>query len=153
MIGRAKRMSASKDEPAPGTSRSGAADSAATVIGERHCEQVARWYLRSILSSRRKRGKYFGERLFAEPAWDILLHLYSAELEARRRLSVESLADAAQVPASTAVRWIGALEAEGLVSWKPLPVDAGRTLVNLSEAGRTALGSYFRDIASGAPPA
>src|SRR5438067_13561168 len=43
--------------------------------------------VQEILRSRRQREKIFGDELFGEPAWDILLELFSAEL-AQRKLSV-----------------------------------------------------------------
>ena len=151
MIGRRSGMPApQEDRHEP--SRGEAAGAVDIALSQGHSDQAVRWYLNSILSARQKRSKYLDERLFAEPAWDILLHVYAAELGMRQRLSVQCLADAARVPASTALRWIRALDAEGLVTCKPI-VDAGQAVVGLSEAGRTALGSYFRDIASGAPPA
>lgn len=147
MTGRGARMAVPDEDTSP--SGRGAADSA---VSQGDLEQAVRQHLHSFLSARHKRRRYFGERLFAEPAWDILLHLYAAELEAREGLPVSALVDAAQVPASAALRWVHALEAEGLVAWKTLQADPCQAPVNLSKAGRMALDSYFCDIAAASPP-
>jgi len=148
MTGRGARMTVPQDDHRD-PSRRGAADSAAS---QADVELAVRRYVHFILSARHKRRKYMGKRLFAEPAWDILLHLYAAELGDEQSLSLEWLTDAAQVPASTVLRWVHALEADGFVASKTLPADPAQTFVNLSETGRTALGSYFRDIATATPP-
>src|SRR4051812_23053389 len=46
--------------------------------------------VRTILRARRLRDRFFEAQLFADPAWDILLELYAAEL-GRYRTSVSSL--------------------------------------------------------------
>jgi len=148
MTGRGARMTVPQDDHR-NPSRGGAADNA---VSQADLELAVGRYLHFILSARRKRRKYLGERLFAEPAWDILLHLYAAELEDEQSLSLEGLAGAAQVPASTVLRWVHALEADGLIAPKTPPADPSQTFVNLSETGRAALGSYFRDIATATPP-
>lgn len=143
MTGRGARMAVPEEDTS--SSGRGAAESA---VSQGDLEQAVRHHLHSFLSARHKRRRYFGERLFAEPAWDILLHLYAAELETREGLPVSALAGAVQVPASTALRWIHALKAEGLVAWNTLRANPCQAPVNLSKAGRMALDSYFRDIAA-----
>lgn len=71
--------------------------------------------------------------LFGEPAWDILLDLFIAR-EAGRRVSVSSACIAADVPATTALRWLSALEQRGLVERQADPIDGRRVHVGLSEA-------------------
>jgi DNA-binding MarR family transcriptional regulator len=148
MMGRGARMTVPQNDHRD-PSRSGAADS---DVSQADVELAVRRYVHFILSARCKRRKYLGERLFAEPAWDILLHLYAAELEDEQSLSLEGLAGVVQIPASTVLRWVHALEADGLIASNALPADPSQTFVNLSETGRAALGSYFRDIAAAAPP-
>src|SRR3990170_2463004 len=46
--------------------------------------------IREILRQRRNRDRFFDAELFADPAWDILLELYGAEL-GQHRLSVSSV--------------------------------------------------------------
>jgi DNA-binding MarR family transcriptional regulator len=69
----------------------------------------------SILILRRARDDLFGSTLFAEPAWDILLELFAAQLGGRR-MSLRDIAVAIKVPESIAARWIAALADRGLVS-------------------------------------
>ena len=68
--------------------------------------------LQSIMEMRRRRSAVFGEGLFSDPAWDILLELFAAELDGRR-LGLSDLAHIA--PRSTLARWLTALEERGLV--------------------------------------
>src|SRR5437762_3206264 len=51
--------------------------------------------VRAILRARRSRDRFFDASLFADPAWDMLLELYLAELLGERRLSVGSLCQSA----------------------------------------------------------
>ena len=95
-----------------------------------------------ILHARRRRCLYFGN-LFGEPAWDMLLELYSAFLE-QRRISVSSLCIASAVPATTALRHIGYLEKAGLLTRRGDPLDRRRVFVALTATALEALGSYFR---------
>ncbi len=97
--------------------------------------------------NRRRRDKIFAtETLFGEPAWDILLDLFVAAKEGRR-VSVMSACIGAAVPSTTALRWISALEREGLLTREDDPDDARRTYVLLTPAGYTAMVDYF-DAAS-----
>ena len=68
--------------------------------------------LQSIMEMRRRRSAVFGEGLFSDPAWDILLELFAAELDGRS-LGLSDLAHIA--PRSTLARWLTALEERGLV--------------------------------------
>ncbi len=101
--------------------------------------------VRTMLKLRRKRENYFNATLFADPAWDILLDLYAAELEGQK-VSVSSLCIAASVPPTTGLRWIGAMTADGLLQREHDPEDARRIFIRLSETAREALSSYFTDM-------
>jgi DNA-binding MarR family transcriptional regulator len=98
--------------------------------------------VRKILKARSDRSTLFSEKLFGEPAWDMLLDLYLAELE-QQRVSVGSLCVASRVPPTTALRWIAALEHEGLADRKPDPLHGRRIFVRLTPAGLAAMQSYF----------
>jgi DNA-binding MarR family transcriptional regulator len=108
--------------------------------------------VRSILKARRMRGEFFEASLFADPAWDILLELYSAELE-QQRVSVGSLCIGAAVPATTALRWITLLETRGLIRRTADPRDGRRYFVSLSDSAATALERYFAAVPLGSPVA
>ncbi len=95
------------------------------------------------ITARRERCSYFPADLFADPAWDILLELYLADLE-QRRVSVSALCLAGGVPQSTNFRWIAKLESVGLLERHVDPLDGRRSWVELSEMGLSRMHSYFR---------
>lgn len=72
-------------------------------------------HILSVLQMRRARDAIFGEQLFSDPAWDILLELYAAKLGGRTMTSSQ-LAMAIGVPDSTSGRWITALRNRRLIT-------------------------------------
>lgn len=97
--------------------------------------------IRAAIRSRRLRAQFFAPELFADPAWDMLLDLFAAELE-RRRVSVSSLCIAAAVPPTTALRWIGTMHDAGLFERQADPVDRRRAYIVLSAKGLQGMHSY-----------
>jgi hypothetical protein len=97
--------------------------------------RLLRAQLEAILEMRRRRSAIFGEGLFSDPAWDILLELFAAELGGRRL----GLADLDHIaPRSTLARWLTALGERGLVLCAgPLRPDEMR--VALSRACSTTM--------------
>ena len=70
---------------------------------------------RGIYRDRRARETFFDkQRIFGEPAWDVLLDLYIASFH-NTNVTVTSACAAANVPVTTALRWLSLLEADGLV--------------------------------------
>lgn len=106
------------------------------------------WVVRAILRARRKRDAIFGEDLFADPAWDILLELYAATL-IQRRVPTSKLCKAAAVPETTALRWIEKLHRLGWVARHADPLDARRVFVELTSTATAAMQSYFEEIEAG----
>ncbi len=51
---------------------------------------------------------------------------------------------AAAVPQTTALRWIGTLEREGLIDRRPDPRDSRRVIVRLSRDGCDRMERYLR---------
>ncbi|MET0309176.1 MAG: hypothetical protein ABW023_10765 [Sphingomonas sp.] len=98
--------------------------------------------IRAVIRSRRMRAQFFTGELFADPAWDMLLDLFAAELE-RRRVSVSSLCIAAAVPPTTALRWIGTLHDEGLFERHADPSDRRRAYIALSQKALEGMRSYI----------
>jgi hypothetical protein len=98
--------------------------------------------VRSTIKSRRLRNDVFGENLFGEPAWDMLLDLYASHLE-QKRVSVSSLQIASAVPGTTALRWMTRLEAKGLIKRHSDPFDARRVFVELSAEGLLLMERYW----------
>lgn len=106
--------------------------------------------VRALLRIRRNRAHFFEAELFADPAWDILLELYAAEL-GQHRVSITALCAGACVPATTALRWIALLERKGLIARRPDPLDGRRHFIFLSQDSRQAMQDYFRTVPLGAP--
>lgn len=103
--------------------------------------EIAPAEIRAVIRSRRMRAQFFADELFADPAWDMLLDLFAAELE-RRQVSVSSLCIAAAVPPTTALRWIGTLHEAGLFERKADPTDRRRAYIGLSAQGLEGMRSY-----------
>jgi len=102
-------------------------------------------WLREVLRARRRRAEYFNARLFADPAWDMLLELYRAEI-AQRKMSCTSLCVASGAPATTALRWITTLHEDGLVTRSNDPLDGRRVFVTLSDDGSQAMRAYLASL-------
>ena len=98
--------------------------------------------VRAMLSARRARASHFGEGLFADPAWDILLELYAAHLS-QVRVSVGAACAASAVPPSTAIRWIDKLEDARWLLREEDRLDSRRTWVRLTEQALSAMRDLF----------
>ena len=110
-------------------------------------ERVTQRGIERLLAARRKREEFFGAALFADPAWDILLELYAAELR-QQRLSVSNLGIDTGVPATTVLRWIKTLETKGLVFRIPDPIDGRRVFVSLTADAVSAMDQFFAGVAA-----
>lgn len=100
--------------------------------------------VRGVLAARKRRLNYFPERIFEEPAWEILLELFASELEGEP-ISISSACSASNAAASTSLRWFRMLEKEGLVRIKEDTKDRRRKWAQLAPRGRSALRRYFLD--------
>ena len=99
-----------------------------------------------IIRSRAHRKKLLPAHLFADPAWDMLLELYKAELMSKN-VSVTSVSIASNVPATTALRWIKALENEGLVRRTDDDFDGRRRFLSLTATALVAMDRFFEHLA------
>lgn len=97
-----------------------------------------------ILRRRKKRHQIFGKGIFGEPAWEMLLLLYTNEPLARQTIS--RLSDLAEASRSTGLRWIDYLEAQKLVRREPHPTDRRAAFVELTEKGKHALQQYLSSL-------
>jgi len=79
--------------------------------------------------------------MFGEPAWEMLLFLYSPE--SGPRLTVGGLARLAGASKSTAIRWLDYLEQQKWIRREAHPTDKRATFVELSEKGREAINLYL----------
>jgi len=100
--------------------------------------------VRKAIRARRLRDQQFPD-MFEDPAWDMLLDLYAADLEGTQ-VSVSSLCIAAAVPATTALRWIARMTDAGLLERQPDPFDRRRAFMALSEEGRARMQRYFATL-------
>lgn len=96
---------------------------------------------RQEIKHRRARADYFPSGMFGEPAWDILLILYTDE--GMDRSPVSRLITASGSAATTGLRWLEYLESQELVCRREHPTDRRVDLVELTPEGRSALDSYF----------
>jgi hypothetical protein len=103
--------------------------------------------VRNVIRARRLRARYFPNDLFADPAWDMLLDLLQAEI-AQLRVPVSSLCIAAAVPATTALRWLKTMVAQGLFVRRADPHDGRRVFVELAPEASQQLRLYFAEVGS-----
>lgn len=95
-------------------------------------EQVALAYVRRAIRHRRIRDRLVSSTLFSDPAWDMLLDLTMARLDGRN-VAVSSLCIAANVPTTTALRWVAKLVEDGVIERMADPLDRRRTYVRISD--------------------
>lgn len=132
---------------------SGLADRSLAFAGERDDAAIAPVEVRRAIRARRLRDQFFGGGLFEDPAWDMLLDLFAADLESAR-VSVSSLCIAAAVAPTTALRWIGRMTDTGLLERQPDPGDRRRAFMVLSAATRAGMVGYWQALRKlGAVPA
>jgi len=131
-----------REERRPGA----VADRSSDYRGPPGTVAVAAADVRKAIRARRLRDQLFVTGLFEDPAWDMLLDLYAAELELAQ-VSVSSLCIAAAVPATTALRWIGRMTETGLLERTPDPFDRRRAFMVLSRAAREKMDGYFALLA------
>lgn len=87
------------------------------------------------LRHRRIREEIFGAGFSTDACWDILLDLFVAERR-KREISVSSACIASRVPATTALRYIRALEAAGHLMRTNDHLDGRRIIVRLTPSTR-----------------
>lgn len=100
--------------------------------------------LEFIYNGQRIRKSVFGEDadLFGEPAWDILLD--AAIMESRgKQVSVTSACLASDVPSTTALRYVTALEERGFLTRESDQFDNRKKYVRLTAKGRRVLKHYI----------
>jgi len=97
---------------------------------------------RQQLEDRRRRAAVFGQRMAAEPAWDMLLILY---LSARGRQTQSQLGELSGASRTTAMRWIDYLSDRDLVEREAHPTDLRKNFVFLTDKGRRLLDLYLSE--------
>jgi DNA-binding MarR family transcriptional regulator len=101
-------------------------------------------FIARFIGARKNRATLLSASLFADPAWDIVLELFLAELEGRK-LATSELGYAANVPMTTSLRWIEKLETDGWVRRDRDAHDLRRSFVELSARGSEAMHVWVRD--------
>lgn len=118
------------------------------VATDRSAAETART-LREIIRKRHVRKQFFPAELFADPAWDIMLDLAAARLEGKQ-VSVSSLCIAADVPTTTALRWIKGMTDAGMLVRRSDPEDGRRSFIDLSDEAAEAMERYIALVDGGA---
>ena len=99
---------------------------------------------RAAFKNRRRRIAVFGQSMFGEAAWDMLLALYIMDMSEARQ-TVGDLMKLAGTPATTANRWLGYLVSHGLVRKGDHPTDARTSFVSLTDKARAKMDEYFSE--------
>ena len=141
-------LAAPPPAPAPAPDNAAAPDPMTTVApglriaSARISPEALLAFARETYVIRRRRDRYLPGDLFGEPTWDILLDLYVATRE-NRPVPTTSACIGADVPPTTALRWLRILEARGLVEREDDGRDGRRTFVRLSAQGLAAMEDWL----------
>lgn len=100
-----------------------------------------------IHALREARFCHFDRALYGEPAWDMLLAIYIAQGRGVS-LSTAEVCEEAEAPKTTALRWIGHLEREGLVTKRPNPRRSNSFLVEITEKAALELNHYLARVSA-----
>ncbi|WP_447726028.1 hypothetical protein [Sphingomonas koreensis] len=116
-------------DPASATSASVFAQSPDPLVRRRASDFAQR--ILGYLVARRARNSVLDGDWFADPAWDLLLDLLASQYLGRR-VSISSACIAANVPPTTALRWIEKLVLQGLLVREDDPMDRRRTHLGIA---------------------
>lgn len=94
--------------------------------------------------NRRRRTDLFDAKFFGEPAWDMLLDLFINRARGQT-VATTSLCIASGVPPTTALRWIGILEEQGLVHRYFCERDQRLHYVELTAEGVNRIASHLHE--------
>lgn len=119
----------------------------AFILRDRASQTRLREFARHLYRERRIRDHAFRKVLFGEANWDILLDLYASEEEGRP-VTVSSACFGATVPASTASRYLKAMEEQKLIVRAPSPSDRRAHYVRLSDAAHADMSGLLRRLMS-----
>jgi DNA-binding MarR family transcriptional regulator len=95
-----------------------------------------------LTASRDVRKMYIKPDILAEPGWDMLVHLYHADLTGYRS-TISNLARASGVPTTTALRWISVLVENGLAERNENRFDKRSIFIEITEEARAKMYDYL----------
>jgi len=121
-----------------------AAASAGTERSRARGNQARIWTER-VYSERRRRDALFPDGLFGEPAWDLLLALFTAR-EKGEEMILCAAYRAAHVSDTTGRRLLDQLEKEGLISRRRAPRSRKTRLVELTPDGVERLTAFWAPL-------
>jgi DNA-binding MarR family transcriptional regulator len=99
----------------------------------------------SMYDTRRLRTRFLSPSVLGEPVWDMLLALYCFTARGEV-LSVSGLCQAAEVPTTTALRWIHLLEQKKLIDRSKDSRDARRAFISLSPSCKQMMTDYLAAV-------
>lgn len=104
----------------------------------RHDRVPAAATARRLYAMRGARSAAFGDDLFGEPAWDMLLDLFVSAADGRK-LSVSAVCIGSRCSPATAHRYLVLLEESGIVARVPDAMDHRRHFVRLTTRGEAVM--------------
>jgi len=99
-------------------------------------------FVEAVMRSRRRRTSFLESDLLFDPAWAMLLDLFSAALR-NKRLSVTAVLIGSGVPDTTALRYLRVLEKRGHVERVPDEKDKRRVFVKITKPAFEGMAAYF----------
>ena len=98
---------------------------------------------RQELASRRRRIGIFGNTMFAEAGWEILLTLYGEfSLSAQ---TISRISETVTTAPTTTLRWLDYLEAQGFLERRSHPTDTRAVLIELTDKAVNTMDLYFSE--------
>ncbi|MFC3440648.1 ArsR family transcriptional regulator [Sphingobium rhizovicinum] len=117
------------------------------ILDGEGAEQMAA--INRYAEARRVRAMLFGQNLFSDPAWDILLALYQGELEGKA-LTLEQLSEKLRLSLNIVVGQVGVMERRGLIQeHRTSPNSRRRSALRLSPLAVDAMASWSSIAFSG----
>jgi hypothetical protein len=104
-------------------------------------------FARALWSERRLRARHLPADLFAEPAWDILLHLYATAAEGGTT-GFRNACRAASVPPTTGLRYLAAMADRGLLCRIAGPNGGRARAIELAPGTRGAMTRLLLEMRS-----
>lgn len=102
--------------------------------------------LKRVIGYRRRREEIFGKDLFSDPGWDLMLQLFLCHLQ-DREITISEACAAADIPQTTALRWINLLVDKQIIVRERDAFDRRRAYIRLADAHCKSMARYFAGLA------